>query len=85
MIKLLVGEVDPISGISHRHGRLRIALFSQHHVDMLDLSQGSVTFLSKKFPGKTEEEYRRILGRYGLSGNSALQPIGKEVEMGWWV
>ena len=76
MIKLLVGEVEPKSGISHRHGRLRIALFSQHHVDQLDLSLGSVTFLQKKFPGKTEEEYRRILGRYGITGNTALQPIG---------
>ncbi|KAJ3389194.1 hypothetical protein HDU92_001133 [Lobulomyces angularis] len=76
LIHLLVGDISPNSGICHRHGRLRIALFSQHHVDQLDLSKSSVGFLQGRFPGKVEEEYRRFLGRYGLTGTTALQPIG---------
>ena len=36
----------------------------------------SVQFLQSKFPGQQEEEYRRVLARYGLAGMSALQPIG---------
>jgi ATP-binding cassette subfamily F protein 3 len=35
-----------------------------------------VTFLSQKFPGMVEEEYRRILGRFGITGMTALQHIG---------
>ncbi|KAJ3409701.1 hypothetical protein HDU80_010536 [Chytriomyces hyalinus] len=76
MIYLLTGQHDPSSGICHRHGRLRLGLFSQHHVDQLELANSSVQFLSSKFPGKTEEEYRRVLGRFGLTGTTALQPIG---------
>ena len=76
LIHLLVGDITPLSGTCHRHGRLRIALFSQHHVDQLELGQSSVQFLQSKFPGKVEEEYRRYLGRYGLTGTTALQPIG---------
>ncbi|KAI9204852.1 P-loop containing nucleoside triphosphate hydrolase protein [Polychytrium aggregatum] len=76
MIYLLTNQTQPTSGRCHRHGRLRIALFSQHHVDQLELGASSVQFLQKKFPGFTEEEYRRILGRYGLTGTTALQPIG---------
>jgi ATP-binding cassette, subfamily F, member 3 len=76
MIHLLTGSHEPQSGIVHRHGRLRVALFSQHHVDQLVLSNSGVQFLASKFPGYPEEEYRRVLGRYGLTGMAALQPIG---------
>ncbi|KAI8812857.1 P-loop containing nucleoside triphosphate hydrolase protein [Cladochytrium replicatum] len=76
MIKLLTSQIEPQSGIVHRHGRLRIGLFSQHHVDQLELSRSSVEFLQSKFPGMVEEEYRRFLGRFGITGTTALQPIG---------
>ncbi|KAJ3272231.1 hypothetical protein HDV01_005885 [Terramyces sp. JEL0728] len=76
LIHLLTGENAPSSGICHRHGRLRLALFSQHHVDQLVLANSSVQFLQGKFPGMVEEEYRKILGRFGLTGMTAMQPIG---------
>ncbi|KAH6559789.1 hypothetical protein BASA60_000437 [Batrachochytrium salamandrivorans] len=76
LVHLLTGENSAKNGVCHRHGRLRLALFSQHHVDQLELGGSSVQFLASKFPGMVEEEYRRVLGRFGLSGMSALQPIG---------
>jgi len=42
----------------------------------LDLNANSVEFLRSKYPGKTDEEYRRIIGRFGLTGMTALQAIG---------
>lgn len=47
----------------------------QHHVDQLDLNTNSVMFLAQKFPGKVEEEYRRQLGNFGISGMTGLQPL----------
>ena len=76
LVKLITGQHEPNKGMCHRHGRLRLGLFSQHHVDQLELGVSSVQFLASKFPGMQEEEYRRVLGRFGLSGMSALQPIG---------
>jgi ATP-binding cassette subfamily F protein 3 len=76
LIKVLTGSNEPQKGRIFRHGRLRIALFSQHHVDQLELGMSSVQFLASQFPGRTEEEYRRVLGRFGLTGMTALQPIG---------
>ncbi|OMJ20084.1 putative ABC transporter ATP-binding protein [Smittium culicis] len=75
MLKMLVGQLSPTSGLVHRHGRLRIAYFSQHHVDQLEIQLTAVGHMSKHYPGKNEEEYRKHLGSFGISGMTALQKI----------
>uniref|UniRef100_A0A669PVA6 ATP binding cassette subfamily F member 3 n=1 Tax=Phasianus colchicus TaxID=9054 RepID=A0A669PVA6_PHACC len=47
----------------------------RHHVDQLDLNISAVELLARKFPGKTEEEYRHQLGSYGVSGELAVRPV----------
>ncbi|KAI9473505.1 MAG: P-loop containing nucleoside triphosphate hydrolase protein [Benjaminiella poitrasii] len=73
MLKLLTEENKPVSGTVHRNGRLRIAYFTQHHIDQLDLTKNAVAFMSDRFPGQTEEEYRRHLGAFGITGMVGLQ------------
>ncbi|KAI8382332.1 P-loop containing nucleoside triphosphate hydrolase protein [Blakeslea trispora] len=73
MLKLLTEENKPSSGLVHRNGRLRIAYFTQHHIDQLDLTKNAVGFMADRFPGKTEEEYRRHLGSFGITGMVGLQ------------
>ncbi|KAI1235935.1 ATP-binding cassette sub-family F member 3, partial [Lamprotornis superbus] len=75
MLKILMGELAPVRGIRHAHRNLKIGYFSQHHVDQLDLNISAVELLARKFPGKTEEEYRHQLGRYGVSGELAVRPV----------
>uniref|UniRef100_A0A8B9QIL6 ATP-binding cassette sub-family F member 3 n=1 Tax=Apteryx owenii TaxID=8824 RepID=A0A8B9QIL6_APTOW len=75
MLKILMGELAPVRGIRHAHRNLKIGYFSQHHVDQLDLNISAVELLAKKFPGKTEEEYRHQLGSYGVSGELAVRPV----------
>ncbi|KAG9343270.1 hypothetical protein JZ751_014251 [Albula glossodonta] len=75
MLKLLMGELTPVSGIRHAHRNLKIGYFSQHHVDQLDLNVCSVELLLNKFPGRPEEEYRHQLGRYGVTGELAMRPV----------
>ena len=69
-IKLLTGELTPLSGHVNRNGRVRVAYFAQHHVDSLVPTQTPVAFLASKFPGKSEQEYRNHLGSFGLTGLS---------------
>ncbi|KAF8837948.1 hypothetical protein BDN67DRAFT_972272 [Paxillus ammoniavirescens] len=76
LIKLLTGELRPLSGDLNRNGRLRIGYFSQHHVDTLNPTMSPVQFLASKFPGKTEQEYRGHLGNFQISGMTGLQLIG---------
>ncbi|XP_060623366.1 ATP-binding cassette sub-family F member 3 [Anolis sagrei] len=75
MLKILMGELAPVQGIRHAHRNLKIGYFSQHHVDQLDLDISATELLAKKFPGKTEEEYRHQLGCYGVSGELAVRPV----------
>ena len=76
ILKLLIGKLSPSSGIITAHPRLRIGFFAQHHVDALDLSTSAVSFMSKTYPGRTDEEYRRQLGAFGITGTLGLQKMG---------
>ncbi|SSD61760.1 Protein GCN20 [Saccharomycodes ludwigii] len=73
LLKVLMEQLRPLSGFVSRNPRLRIAYFTQHHVDSMDLNTNAVDWMSKKFPGKTDEEYRRHLGAFGITGSLGLQ------------
>ncbi|KAJ9297980.1 hypothetical protein DTO271G3_4201 [Paecilomyces variotii] len=73
VLKLLIGQLQPTSGTISQNPRLRIGFFAQHHVDALDLTASAVGFMAKTYPGKTDEEYRRHLGAFGITGMTGLQ------------
>ncbi|WEW55569.1 ATP-binding cassette, regulator of translational elongation [Emydomyces testavorans] len=75
VLKLLIGQLQPSSGLISQHPRLRIGFFAQHHVDALDMNTSAVGFMAKNYPGKTEEEYRRHLGAFGITGMTGLQKL----------
>uniref|UniRef100_A0A665UIS7 ATP-binding cassette sub-family F member 3 n=1 Tax=Echeneis naucrates TaxID=173247 RepID=A0A665UIS7_ECHNA len=75
VLKLLMGELMPVSGVRQAHRNLKIGYFSQHHVDQLDLNVCSVELLLNRFPGRSEEEYRHQLGGYGITGELATRPV----------
>ncbi|EDK38636.2 hypothetical protein PGUG_02734 [Meyerozyma guilliermondii ATCC 6260] len=75
LLKLLMGQLTPLSGYVNSNGRLRIGYFAQHHVDAMDLSLSAVSWMSKTYPGKTDEEYRRHLGSFGITGSLGLQKM----------
>ncbi|PKY01864.1 hypothetical protein P168DRAFT_256735 [Aspergillus campestris IBT 28561] len=73
VLKLLTGQLQPTSGLISTHSRLRVGFFAQHHVDALDLTTSPVSFMAKTYPGKTDEDYRRHLGAFGITGMTGLQ------------
>jgi ATP-binding cassette, subfamily F, member 3 len=76
ILKLLIGKLSPTQGLISQHTRLRIGFFAQHHVDALDLTMSAVSFMAKEYPGRAEEEYRRQLGAFGITGTTGLQKMG---------
>ncbi|TKA24938.1 putative ABC transporter ATP-binding protein [Salinomyces thailandicus] len=75
-LKLLIGALEPSSGLISQNPRLRIGFFAQHHIDALDMSASAVGFMAAKYPGKSDEEYRRHLGAFGITGMTGLQKMG---------
>jgi hypothetical protein len=45
MLKLLEAEVIPVTGGISRHPKLRIAKFTQHHLEMFDMENDAVTHM----------------------------------------
>jgi len=76
LLKLLLGTNTPQIGHVSRHPRLRIGYFAQHHIDAMDLTLSAVEWLATVKPGKSEEEYRRHLGAFGITGPLGLRKLG---------
>lgn len=72
LLKILMETLRPLSGFVAKNTRLRIGYFAQHHVDSMDLNLNAVTWLSQEYPGKTDEDYRRHLGAFGITGSLGL-------------
>uniref|UniRef100_A0A2P2LQS3 Uncharacterized protein MANES_02G005700 n=1 Tax=Rhizophora mucronata TaxID=61149 RepID=A0A2P2LQS3_RHIMU len=75
ILKLISGELQPSSGTVFRSAKVRIAVFSQHHVDGLDLSSNPLLYMMRCFPGVPDQKLRAHLGSFGVTGNLALQPM----------
>jgi len=83
-LKLLDGSLQPTEGFVRRHAKLSLARFTQHHIESMDLEENAVTHMRRlgaggiKADGTSEvtiEESRKYLGRFGLQGDLALQPV----------
>ena len=75
LLKALIGELGVIEGNYLRHSRLRVGVFSQHHVDCLDLSLSAVEQFMITYPDVTQERIRAHLGSFGLTGILAMRPM----------
>ncbi len=75
VLRLLIGKLQPTTGLISQHARLRVGFFAQHHVDALDLTVSAVSFMARNYPGRTDEEYRRQLGAFGITGTTGLQKM----------
>jgi ATP-binding cassette subfamily F protein 3 len=74
LLKLLVGSQKLHEGIFFKNGRLRVSMFTQHHVDTLDLMLSPLEQIKRDYPNASTEAYRGHLSSFGLSGNMALRP-----------
>ena len=75
VLKLLIGQLTPTKGLISQNPRLRVGFFAQHHVDALDMNASPVAFMAKNYHGKADEEYRRHLGAFGITGTTGLQKM----------
>ncbi|XP_052246443.1 ATP-binding cassette sub-family F member 2-like [Dreissena polymorpha] len=76
LLKLIVGELIPTDGLIRRHSHLKIGRYHQHLHEILDMSMSALDWMMMKFPEiKEREEMRKIIGRFGLSGQQQIVPM----------
>jgi ATP-binding cassette subfamily F protein 2 len=75
LVKLMAGELNPTIGDIRPHGHLKLGRFTQHFVDVLDLSLTPLEFFEKMYPGDAHDEQRKYLGRFGVSGKMQVQKM----------
>ncbi|KNC97993.1 uncharacterized protein SPPG_06977 [Spizellomyces punctatus DAOM BR117] len=75
LIKLMLGELQPTQGTVTRNHHLRIAQFHQHMGDQLDMDQSAVQWLCSQFKEWRDQDMRREVGKYGLTGKSQVIPM----------
>jgi ATP-binding cassette subfamily F protein 2 len=78
LLKLMVGELTPTNGVVKRHQKLRIGWFHQHLSEKLDKNLCPLAYLMREYPDNDsgEEVFRRLLGRYGVTGSVQTTPMG---------
>ena len=74
-LKLLEGDILPTKGWVNRHTKLRLARFSQHHLESMDLEEDCVAHMKTLDSEMPLETARAYLGRFGLSGELATKPV----------
>uniref|UniRef100_A0A7S3CQM9 ABC transporter domain-containing protein n=1 Tax=Strombidium rassoulzadegani TaxID=1082188 RepID=A0A7S3CQM9_9SPIT len=75
IVKSITGQIEVIDGYRFIHNKLRVGVFTQHHMDMLDSRLSAVEQMMQMFPDETSEKIRMHLGSFGISGNLALRPM----------
>lgn len=75
LIKLLIGEIQPTSGILERTPNIRIGYFAQHQLENLDGAATPLQHMRRLAPTQTDLDLRKFLGRFGLGGDGEDRPI----------
>jgi ATP-binding cassette, subfamily F, member 3 len=75
LLNLISGGLEPTRGHIQRNQTLRVATFSQHHVDGLDLHLSPLQYFSKTFADQKDDVLRSHLSRFGVAAELAMQPM----------
>ncbi|KAL4853778.1 ABC transporter F family member 3 [Chlorella vulgaris] len=75
LLGLISGELEPTKGHVFRNPKVRLATFSQHHVDGLDLALSPLAYMCKIYPQHKEEVHRGQLSSFGIPADLAAQPM----------
>ena len=75
LIKLLSGQLEPMSGEYKPNQGLKIGYFAQHQIEFLSLDDSALMHLQRLSPDAKEMELRNFLGGFGFIGDMALDPV----------
>ena len=78
-MKMLAGELQPLSGTRTEARDLKIGYFAQHQLEQINSSESALTNLKRfgapRATKATEQELRDYLGSFGFRGDRVFEPI----------
>ncbi|NMH65341.1 ABC transporter ATP-binding protein [Shewanella salipaludis] len=75
LIKLLSGQLAPMTGLYQPNPGLNIGYFAQHQIEFLRLDDTPLQHLMRLAPNAREQELRNFLGGFGFNGDMALSAV----------
>ncbi len=76
LIKLLAGELNPVSGTVEVTRDISIGYFAQHQLEHLDSTATPLQHMVRLAPAQKELELRSFLGRFGMGSDTENRPVG---------
>ncbi|PJG85498.1 ABC transporter ATP-binding protein [Conservatibacter flavescens] len=75
LIKLLAGELAPLSGHIQLAKGVQLGYFAQHQLDTLRADESALWHLQKLAPQHTEQQLRDYLGQFAFHGDKVHQTV----------
>lgn len=75
LIKSLAGDISLMNGERYCAQELKIGYFSQHQLEQLHMTSSPVDHILRAKPALGEPQARTFLGKFGFSGDQALEAV----------
>jgi len=75
LLNTLIGKLDILDGNRIINGKVKVGVFNQHHMEVLDPRDTALEFFHKRFPQERAEGLMRHLGSFGVTDKLALKPM----------
>jgi ATP-binding cassette subfamily F protein 3 len=76
LARLLAAQLAPQDGAMNASGKMRVGYFTQYQVEELDSDETPLEHMTRIMKGATPAAVRAQLGRFGFSGERAVQKVG---------
>ncbi len=75
LIKMLSGELRPMSGDFEQSSELKIGYFAQHQLEQLDPEASALLHMQRLDKKMSEQQIRTYLGGFNFHGDRVLEPV----------
>ena len=77
LMKLLAGELQPLSGVREAGRNLKLGYFAQHQLEQLRPAESPLWHMIKLEPRTREQDLRNYLGGFDFRGDMVEAPCGR--------
>jgi ATP-binding cassette subfamily F protein 3 len=76
LARLIAAQLTPMEGGMSSSNKMKVGYFTQYQVEELDVDDTPLEHMTRQMKGATPGAVRGQLGRFGFSGDRAIQKVG---------